>query len=214
MRSVAGFILLFFATMGAFSQQAPGAASTSIRFTYQNLKLSPSDYQVYIREDGTGRYTASDGGAHPTQQEISVTPELLATMFATARQQKFFDLACEAKGADHVAFQGNKTLAYDGPDGKGTCTFNYSKIKQIEQLNDTFQSIASTVAWGQRMVADRQHDRLGLDKELEGLTSAAADGRAIQLQNIRSILQEIAADPSVINRARQRAALLASGKTH
>jgi hypothetical protein len=213
MRSVAGVILLFFATSGAFSQQA-GGGPASIRFTYQNSKLSPSDYQVFVREDGTGRYTSSDGGANPAQEEISVTPELLGTMFAIARQQKFFDLACETKSSDHVAFQGNKTLAYDGPDGKGACTFNYSKIKQIEQLNDTLQSIASTIAWGQRMVADRQHDRLGLDKELEGLASAVADGRAIQLQNIRSILQEIAADPSVINRARQRAAMLASGKTH
>lgn len=214
MRWVAGSILLLFATAGAFSQEPPAAGSASIRFTYQNLNLSPSDYQVFVRADGTGRYTASGGGSHPAQQEISITPELLAKIFAAAREQKFFDLPCQAKGADHVAFQGNKTLAYEGPDGKGACTFNYSKIKQIEQLNDIFQSIASTVAWGQRMVADRQHDRLGLDKELEGLASAVADGRAIQLQNIQPILQEIAADPSVINRARQRAALLASGKNH
>jgi hypothetical protein len=55
-----------------------------------------------------------------------------------------------------------------------------------------------------------QHDRLGLDKEIDYLMEAAGDGRAQQICTIRGILERLAGDPEVMDRVRKRArALLA-----
>jgi hypothetical protein len=53
-----------------------------------------------------------------------------------------------------------------------------------------------------------QHDRLGLDKEMEYLVDAAGDGRAQQICAIREILVRLAEDDEVLDRVRKRAKLL------
>jgi hypothetical protein len=59
-----------------------------------------------------------------------------------------------------------------------------------------------------------EHDRLGLDAEMEFLTEAAGDGRAQQIPVIRGILERLAQDETVLERVRKRARmLLARGPT-
>ena len=109
-----------------------------------------------------------------------------------------------------VAFQGWKKLSYSGPDGAGGCTFNYSKDKEIQGLGESLVAVAATILEGARLEMLLQHDRLGLDRELEYVTEAAGDGRVEQIGAIRGILERLAADPEVMERVRKRAnALLA-----
>jgi hypothetical protein len=217
MRRLAGMLVACMLCLAASAQEAgkPDGGGATITFTYKNEKLTPSHYVLKIHEDGNGTYWSSDGVApgenKPFQQEITITPPLLNTAFDVARSEQFFAVQCEANGG-HLAFQGEKTLAYEGPDGHGSCEFNFSKNKHIQQLNESFQSVASTVEAGHRLVLARQHDKLSLDAELAALQESVKDGRATELQNIRPLLLEIAADPAVLNRARQRASLLAAGK--
>ena len=219
MLRLAGMLVACMLCLVASAQEAgkTDAGGAIVTFTYKNDKLAPSDYQMKIQEDGNGTYQSSDGAVvgekKPFQQDITVAEPLLDTIFAVARSEKFFAIPCEVNGG-HVAFQGEKTLAYKGGDGQGSCTFNYSKNKQIQKLNDDLQSVASTIEAGHRLELARQHDKLSLDAELDTLQESVKDGRAIDLQNIRPLLLEIAADPTVLNRARQRASLLASGKSH
>ena len=217
------FLACVFTTV-ASPQPSPQAASpiSVVTFNYENDKLLPSHYCLVIRENGTGTYESRDGIAtgavagqgQPFQQEISVSTPLLQTIFSTAHQHKFFALSCEANNGGKIAFQGKKTLAYEGPDGSGSCDFNFSKIKQIQQVNDSLQSIASTLEAGHRLAVEHQHDRLSLDAELGSLEESVAEGHSLELQNIRPVLEEIASDPAVLNRARQRAAILAAGGKH
>jgi hypothetical protein len=223
MRVLVGILVAGMLLTAGMSQQADPAVSQMavVTLAYENTALVPSHYQLTIREDGNGSYESSDGIAtgpaagqgKPFQQQISITPPLLANIFSTARSQKFFAIPCENTRNGRIAFQGNKTLTYDGPDGKGSCTFNYSQNKQIQQVGEDLQSVASTLEAGHRLALQHQHDRLSLDAELGWLLQSVKDGHSIEVQNIRAILDEIAADPSVLNRARQRATLLASGKT-
>jgi hypothetical protein len=53
-----------------------------------------------------------------------------------------------------------------------------------------------------------QHDRLGLDKEMEYLCDAAKDGRMSQICAIREILERLAGDDEVMERVRKRARIL------
>jgi hypothetical protein len=107
-----------------------------------------------------------------------------------------------------VAFQGTKRLSYSGPDGKGMCEFNYSKDKQIELQGNAFMSVENTLLYGARLEKLLQHDRLGLDKEMESLAAAAHDGNAIEMGVIRETLTKIASDDEVLERARRKARLL------
>ncbi len=192
----------------------------TVTLTYDNPNLAPSHYTLAIRENGSGDYASSDGIAKgPTagkakdfHQEISITEPLLGEIFATARANKHFGIQCETAKGDRVAFQGHKTLSYDGPDGKGSCTYNYSQNKQIQKLGEDLQSVSSTLEAGYRLAMEHQHDRLSLDAELGWLQQSVKDGRSIEIQNIHAVLEEIAADPGVLNRARQRATALAQLK--
>jgi hypothetical protein len=107
-----------------------------------------------------------------------------------------------------VAFQGSKKLTYSGPDGAGSCTFNYAKDKDIQALGDSLIAVATAVVEGARLEALLQHDRLGLDKEIEFLVEAAGDGRVQQICTIKGILERLAEDPMVMERVRKRARVL------
>lgn len=220
MRAICGVFFACVFSAGASSQQTAqaNAPTAVITFTYENAKLIPSNYRLIIHEDGTGTYESQDGMATGAaagqgkrfQQVIRISAPLLQTILSAARQHKFFAVGCEATGLGKIAFQGTKTLTYEGWDGSGSCIFNYSKIKQIQQLNENFQSIASTLETGHRLEVEHQHDRLSLDADLALLEESVAAGHSLELQNIRPVLEEIVSDPSVLNRARQRAAFLAA----
>ncbi|HVJ09857.1 MAG TPA: hypothetical protein VM554_15875 [Acidisarcina sp.] len=224
MRAIYGVLFAFALSVAAPSQETTQVASRGavITYAYENANLVPPRYLLSVREDGTGTYESPDGivtGAaaghgKPFKQEITISPATLHMMFSVAREHKLFNVGCEATGVGRIAFQGKKVLGYEGTDGKGSCTFNYSKIKQIQQLSDTLQSIASALEIGHHLEVDHQYDRLSLDADLASLAESVSLGRALELQNIRTTLQEIASDPGVLNRARQRATVLLNGGQH
>lgn len=208
----------------ALSQAAPPPAATQaspeIRFFFEHAQLDPARYALVIHEDGSGHYqstpgpvstSGSDGFASaPLQRDIVVRDPLLASLFRAARAHRFFAIECDAPDS-HVAFTGKKTLAYTGSDGHGECTFNWSRDQQLNQLADELMAIAYTLYEGNRLAIMHLHSRLGLDAELENLQSAVKDHRALEIENIAPELQSIAADPAVMNRARNRARALLNG---
>jgi len=221
-RALAGVLLAcWLTTAGSCQQGEPSISSmATVTLTYDNPNLAPSHYTLTIHENGSGEYASSDGiakgaaagKAKDFRQEVSITEPLLGQIFTTARANKRFAITCEMAKGDKVAFQGHKTLSYEGPDGKGSCTYNYSQNKQIQKLGEDLQAVSSTLEAGYRLSMEHQHDRLSLDAELGWLTQSVKDGRSIEVQNIHAVLEEIAADPGVLNRARQRATTLAQEK--
>ncbi len=80
-----------------------------------------------------------------------------------------------------MAFQGWKKISYSGPEGNAACEFNYSKDKEIQALSESLVAVATTIVEGAKLESLLQHDRLGLDKEMEYLSEAVSDGRAQQI---------------------------------
>ena len=198
------------------------AAVAQIRFVYENPKLQPSKYVLTVGEDGNGHFRSENGGPAPTEGEsmpaeaqdrpIHISKALREAMFATARKSKLFAIACD-DGAKNIAFQGTKTLQYDGPEGKGSCTYNWSKFPQIDKLTDQFEAMAATLDEGSKLLRQYEHGRLSLDSELETLDQMVRDERAIEVENIAPILQKIAGDDAVLQRVQRRArALLQAAK--
>lgn len=196
--------------------QAPAVADAVIQVDYANSGQSPSQWTMTLHPDGTGHFrsqmgkmTDSDPHAFNTpaiDRDIQVSPDFARKVFDLAHRHNWFNEPCEAHLK--VAFQGWKTLTYTGAQGHGACTFNYSKDKEIEALGESVEAVSQTILEGARLELLLQHDRLGLDAEMEFLTDAAGDGRAQQICTIRGILERLVQDDEVLERVRKRARAL------
>jgi hypothetical protein len=211
-------VLPFIFALGSLPIAAQGAAQ--IRFTYENPKLQPAKYVVTVGEDGNGHYRSEGGGAsdgqsmpsEPLDRPIRISKAVRDVMFAAARKNKLFAFSCD-NGGKNIAFQGTKTLAYEGPEGKGSCMYNWSKNAQIDKLTDQFEAMAATLDEGSKLERQYEHGRLSLDSEMEVLDQMVHDGRAIELENIAPILQTLAGDEAVLQRVQRRARALLQGAT-
>ena len=183
---------------------------------FSNPGLSPSHWMLTLHPDGNGHFQSTMGPAAAgaldemqipdVNRDVELSPGFAAAAFETAKRHAWFNDACESHLK--VAFQGWKTLSYAGPSGKGSCTFNFSRQKDIQELGDSFLAVSETILEGVRLEMLLQHDPLGLEKEMESLSEAAEDGRARQLCAIKGILERLAQDDRVMDMVRKRARLL------
>lgn len=190
------------------------AASPVIQADFSDPQLVPSQWTLILHPDGSGHFRSSSGakpGAKEIEvpsidRDITVSKDFAAHAFQTAKARKWFGVQCESHLK--VAFQGWKTLSYSGPAGHGSCTFNYSRDKEIQSLGESVEAVAQTIMEGERLEILLQHDRLGLDQEMEFLTEEFQDGRAQEVCAIRDILERLAGDDQVLERVRKRAQYL------
>ena len=204
---IATVCALLIACSGFAQTSASADGRAHIAFTVENPKAQPAMYSVVIYEDGSGSYTGSaeeDGASPKGGRPIHIDGTLASSIFEAARARHFFAAACETRQHD-VAFTGKKTLAYAGPDGSGSCTFNYSRDKSLNKIAEELEAISYTLEEGTRLKSEQRHDRLSLDNELASLQVAAQERRALDLGNIAEELKSIANDNAVMERARARA---------
>lgn len=193
------------------------AGAATVRFTFVDNELEPARYSITVHEDGSGHYrsergTARDDSRFPAQPQnrsIRVSSPVLNEIFSIARSRKHFGIRCDS-GGKRVAFQGTKTLEYSGPDGHGSCTYNWSKDKQIEKLTSIFEGISFTLIEGARLKLEDTYFKLQLDPEMQALVEAAREGNALEIENIDPILETIAGDSRNLDRVRSQASKLLS----
>jgi hypothetical protein len=205
------FSALVFGELPLHGQQSP-----VFEIDFKNAQLLPSHWTLKINPDGSGQFDAEgDQTANRDPQEIwagdvhrpvQLSAAFTEKVFSTAKMRRWFAYPCESRMK--VAFQGIKRLSYSGPDGSGACEYNYSKDKEIEELGNSLMGVEFTIMSGARMEKLLQHDRLGLDKELDALTDALKDGSATETGVIREMLNRIASDDAILERARRKARLL------
>ncbi len=210
--------VLLLATLVISAVSGAGESSSTVLITFSNPGLNPSDWSLQFHRDGSGHFKSQHGNP-PTRDEklieapdidrdIHLSPAFAEHAFHIAKRHRFFATECDSHAK--VAFQGNKTLSYNGPEGQGSCEFNYSRDSEIQDLGDSLVAVATTLIEGARLETLLQHDPLGLDKEIQTVQDAAGDGRAQQICSIKEILERLSEDPSVMERVRKRAkALLA-----
>jgi hypothetical protein len=184
---------------------------------FSNPGLVPSHWVLEFKGDGSGHFQSHRGTAPPDSTRISMdAPDIdrdiqlsagfVQHVFQVARRHKLFQSGCESHLK--VAFQGIKKLAYSGPDGQGSCEFNFSRDNEIQTLGDSLVAVAATIVEGAKLELLLQHDKLGLDKEMEDMEEAAGDGRLQQIGVIRDILERLEQDSAVMERVRKRAKVL------
>jgi hypothetical protein len=194
--------------------EAQRAAEFQMDFT--DARTDPAHWLLKLNPDGSGTFDAEAGNsaqnadkrimAGDVHRSIQLSAALTERVFTTARAKRLFAFPCESHLK--VAFQGTKRFSYSGPDGSGSCEFNYSKDKEIEELQNSLIAVETTILSGARLEKLLQHDRLGLDEELENLTEWQHDGSAREMGAIRETLTRIASDDEVMDRARRKARFL------
>lgn len=199
---------------GCVARADAGAGpGTVVVVDFTNPAASPSHWTLTLHPDGSAHFRSQRGDppagersridVPDVERDVRLNPDFAAQVFSTAERHHRFNEKCDSKLK--VAFQGWKQLDYTGPDGHGSCRFNYSQDKDIQALGDTMVAVAETILEGAKLELLLQHDRLGLDQEMEYLCQAAKDGRVKQLGAIRDILTRLAADDEVLDRVRKRA---------
>jgi hypothetical protein len=193
--------------------------SPTVTFQFDRNGLPVPRFTITLHEDGSGTYEAEEverRSADSAVQQVSmkqvdrglnVSAETTAKIFATARLLNHFNLFCGTK-AKNIADTGKKTLTYNGADGVGNCTYNYSDEKSVMALTDMFYGIAYTMDIGRRLDFERRFDRLGLDAEMLALEKSVQDKNALELGNIAPTLRKIVDDGELMQRVRVRAAKL------
>jgi hypothetical protein len=203
--------------LGAHSQAAV-STDTLIRVEFTHAALSPSHWILEMHPDGRAHFHSDFRAFNPNKDdpslttmpvidnEIHLTPEFVQLFFSTAHERHFFNIQCESH--DKVAFQGNKKITYSGPDGTGSCLYNFSTDKRIQDLGDSAIALAASIVEGVKLKSLAAHDRLGLDREMEYVTDAVKDGRMQQIGVIHDELESLASDDSLLERVRRRARLI------
>jgi hypothetical protein len=208
------------AAMSALMLTAPGQVANTngpvIQVEFSNPDLSPSHWTLIMHPDGSGHFQSERNTAPAARaqgidapsvdRDVQLSAEFAGHVFQMAQSHRFFQMECESHMK--VAFQGSKKLSYRGPDGAGSCQFNFSKDKEIQALGESLVAVAETIMEGARLETLLLHDPLGLDHETEYLVEAAGDGRVQQIGTIRGILERLADDEAVMERVRKRARLL------
>jgi hypothetical protein len=200
--------LLLFSSLLAYSQTAPSPAA--VTFTLDFPASQPEHYAIRVQSDGSAHYQSSGRLSADSDQTDSF--DLGFTVGAETRQ-RIFELAAKAgyfqKDVDShhkdIAFTGKKTLHYKDARRSGESTYNYSSNPAVQDLTNLFQNLSATLEFGHRLQYDRQYQKLALDEELRRMEEMESSHQLVEVAAIQPILDQIVADPSVINVTRARA---------
>jgi hypothetical protein len=192
------------------------ASLPHVSFSFDRKGVPVPTYRFIVNQDATGSYQGqeiprSSGPAELPPQSFrspfSLSPATTARIFSLAWQLKQFGIPCASK-AKNVADTGTKILAYTGPDGSGSCTYNYTENKDVQALTEIFEGIAETMDEGRELDRLHRYDRLGLDAAMTFLVQEVSAGHALEVGTIAASLRSITADPDVMERVRTRAGAL------
>jgi hypothetical protein len=192
------------------SAVAVAAEPATVSFSLDFPSSDPEHYSISVNSDGHARYECSarispDSDERETYQtEFDVTATNRARIFDLAAQAHNFSKKVDS-GNSKLAFTGSKKLLYRDGRENHTVEYNYSHLPAVQQLTDIFQSIASTMEYGRRLVYFHRYQKLALDEELKRMEMQAKNNELIELQAVQPVLQQLYDDSSVMNVVRARA---------
>lgn len=190
---------------------APSSSGATVTYLFDWPQGVPwTKYSVEVQSDGKARF---DGTPHPddtytdtdpVQQDFTMSAASRQAIFELAQKLNYFqgDLDAHIK---HIAQTGKKTLSYQGPQTRGSATFNWSQNPDVKELTRLFAGISMTIDYGRKLEFQYRFDKLGMAQRLKELEGLQADHGVEELQLITPILHKIADDPNVMNIARKSA---------
>jgi len=198
-----------------FHPPAAAQETASVTFTFDFPGSEPSHYSISISSDGRATYQ-SDGKlsaqseGDPSRLDFVISQPTRSHIFDLAKRAHYFagDIDSGKKG---LASTGAKMLAYKDAWRNTQATYNYSPHPAVQELTSLFQNISTTLEFGRRLQYFHRYQKLALDEELKRMEEMWKQNSLEEVAAVAPILQQIAADPSVINVVRARAQRLLEG---
>jgi hypothetical protein len=181
-----------------------------LTFTVDFPASQPEHYSIRVHSDRSARYqssgrlSADSDDADSFDLDFTLAPETLQKIFELAAKADYFQKDVDSHHK-HIAFTGKKTLGYKDAQHSGESTYNYSPVPAVQELTSLMQSLSVTLEFGHRLQYDHHYQKLALDEELKRMEEQARTNQLADITPIQSILDQIIADPSVINVTRARA---------
>jgi hypothetical protein len=197
----------------------PQKQTAAVTFSLDFPTSQPEQYSIRIQSDGSSHYESSGRLSADSDETDNFA---LDFRISDETRQKIFDLAAKAnyfqsdvdshrKG---MASTGKKILSYKDGQRNGESTYNYSTNAAVQTLTALMQSLSSTLEFGHRLQYDLRYQKLALEEELKRMEEQAHSSRLPEIATIEPILNQIVADPSVVNVSRARAQRLLEGVSH
>jgi len=199
--------------VGAFlvcSLPAHAAEPAAVSFSLDFPNSDPEHYSISVQSDGKAAYECRGRISKDSDETEPYTAEFT---FSEAARAKIFDLAAQAhyfagkvdSGNKKLAFTGAKKLTYKDARRETVADYNYTPVVAVQQLTTLFQGVAATLEFGRRLEHYHRYQKLALDDELKRMEAQAKAGEIGEIPAVKSILQEIYDDSSVLNVVRARA---------
>ncbi len=192
-------------------------APATVTFTLDFPGANPSHYEIGIGSDGSGSYRSN---GQLEQQAEPADPEPLRFELSDRVRRQIFELAQKAhyftgkidSGRKNIANTGVKTLAYNEAQRNTQATYIYSSVGPVQQLTEVLQGLSATLEFGRRIKYFLKYEKLALDADLKRMEELQKERNLGDVQAIAAVLNEVAADQSIMNVTRARARrVLASG---
>ena len=203
------FPSILFSSILAGSQTEPQVPAV-VTFALDFPASQPEHYSIRMPSDGAARYhsvgrlSADSDDTDSFDLDFTLAPETRQKIFELAAKADYFQKDVDSHHK-HLAFTGKKTLGYKDAQRSAESTYNYSPIPAVQELTSLMQSLSVTLEFGHRLQYDHHYQKLALDEELKRMEEQARANQLADITAIQSILDQIIADPSVINVTRARA---------
>jgi hypothetical protein len=209
---------LMLALIAAAAAQSVTGPTVSFSLTFPGSQ--PDRYAISVPQNGDATYY-SDGklmeGSEADDFKLifAIAPATRTRIFDLARKAHYFANDVDSK-KKNLAFTGTKVLIYNDGQKEQRAAYNYSPVEAVQQLTDLFQNMSTTLEFGRRLEYYHRYQKLALDDEIKRLEEMATQNNLQELSALVPVLQQIAADNTVINpvRARAQRLLLKAGTAH
>jgi hypothetical protein len=215
--------IIFLLSVLSFAAQTqpptPAESPAVVTFTLDFPASQPEHYSIRVQSDGSSHYQSSGRLSSDSEDtdsfdfDFTLPPEIREKIFALAAKAGYFQKDVDSH-RKNVAFTGKKILAYKDARRSAESTYNYTNNSAVQELTTLMQSLSTTLEFGHRLQYDLHYQKLALDEELKHMDDLARSHDLIELSAIRPILDQLVADPTVINVTRARAQRLLERTAH
>ncbi len=181
----------------------------TVSFSLSFPGSQPDRYAISIPQSGDATYYSDgklmEGGeADNFKLTFSVAQATRSRIFDLARKAHYFSTDVDSR-KKNMAFTGTKVLIYNDGQKETRATYNYSPVAPVQQLTELFENMSATLEFGRRLEYYHRYQKLALDEELKRMEEMANQNELQELSAVAPVLQQIAADNTVINPVRARA---------
>jgi hypothetical protein len=185
-------------------------ADSGATITYRRVfkGSTPEFIEIKLGEDGTASFDIRQSSEDADPQPFQVSAPVQSKLFALAAELHNFE-GVDLDVHRRVANLGQKTLRYEKGAQVHETQFNYTINASATQLQTIFEGLAQQLEDRDLLQQRLKYDRLGVNDALMQFELHLNQRSLPEPERLLPVLDSIAADPKLVDVARQRARALA-----